>query len=249
MRISRTDSTNNLVKASYLDQPHLFWLRADYQTAGRGQTGNGWESDNGRNLLMTVLLRDTGIRADRAWQINMAVSLAVQKVVENGKWGMENGKCCIKWPNDIYIGDRKVCGILIENLLEGALIGRSIVGIGLNLNQTEWPGDLPNPISLKQITGQDYTPDTIAEAIVAEIDRQLHNPHLRSDYMTVLYRREGWHGYSEQGTGNREQRTEDGEAFEARIVDIREQGELVLQLRSGEEKTYCFKQIKYIITI
>lgn len=244
MRISRTDSTNNLVKAAYLDQPHLFWLCADYQTAGRGQTGNGWESEDGKNLLMSVLLRDTGIRADQAWQINMAVSLAVQKVVEKrtGNRELEKGECCIKWPNDIYVGDRKVCGILIENMLEGAMIGRSIVGIGLNINQTEWPSDLPNPISLKQITGQENTLDALAEEIVAEINRQMRNPQLRSDYMAVLYRREGWHGYSEQGTENRG-------LFEARIVDIKEQGEIVLQQRDGTEKTYHFKQIKYIITI
>ena len=149
MYISSTNSTNTLLKellakGEWKDNERF--IRAGYQTAGRGQTGNGWESEEGKNLLCSVLVESRKIKDKRPFYLNMAVSVAVHRVIKSFVFE-RSGLCSlsealsIKWPNDIYWQDKKIAGILIENAIIGNELKYSIAGIGLNVNQTEFKSD------------------------------------------------------------------------------------------------------------
>lgn len=262
MYIETTNSTNTLLK-QMLPQEEYFAIWAGEQTAGRGQAGNGWESEKGKNLTMSVLLRPSELTHGELFRLNMLVSIAVLRSLtldsdcgklSNGAW------VSIKWPNDIYIGDKKVCGILIENIFSGSSQCDSIVGIGLNVNQTVFVSNAPNPTSLLLETGQTWDIRALKEQIVAQLKALrplLQQPELlKSLYMDCLYRREGFWPYVEREVslsptmplvGGEAQRCE-REIFEARIADVADDGCLVLETRDGEQRTYHFKQVRYVLT-
>lgn len=245
MYIATVNSTNDYLRL----HPDIVTLRTDFQTYGRGQAGNHWESEPGKNLLFSTRLKEIGLAATNQWRINMLVAVALYETL-NTKLSTLNSTLTIKWPNDIYYGDKKLAGVLIENTLLGTRIADSIIGIGLNLNQTEWHSDAPNPVSLKQITGEDYDPDEIMNMFLTTLAQLMPNMNrIRSDYMQHLYRREGFYWWEERevSTMPTMNGTRTEQSFEAQIVDITPQGELVLQTRNQEIKTYHFKQIKYIL--
>ena len=127
MYIKQTHSTSTLLREQYSDTlPHLYVIRTDFQTAGRGQAGNSWESEAGKNLLFSALLKYEGIHAAKQWRISMLVAVALWDTL--AKYLLPE-QLTIKWPNDIYFGDKKLVGILIENSLSGQYVGHSIVGI------------------------------------------------------------------------------------------------------------------------
>lgn len=244
MYIDKTNSTSDYLK-QHTDVDEVW---TGFQTAGRGQTGNSWESEQGKNVLLSIRLHPTLLRADEQWNISMAVSVALWQVV--AKYIADREKLTIKWPNDLYYEDNKLAGVLIENTLYGTYVAESIVGIGLNVNQTNWVGNAPNPISLKQISGQDNNIKQIALDLIGA----LHNINITAanssrEYEQHLYRRTGWFWWEEREVNL--QPTMNGEksvlSFEAEIAHITPQGELVLRKRNREEKKYHFKQIKYII--
>lgn len=253
MYIDHTQSTNTLVREQYLQEENGFCLYTFDQRAGRGQSGNSWQSEAGKNLLFTLLLQQPPITPEQAFLLNMAVSLGVWETIA-AAIGSEQTRLSIKWPNDLYIGDRKVCGILIENLLSSTGIAHSIIGVGININQTAWSEVIPNPTSMQLETGEEFSPESIMQqaqiAILRQVER-LHQPEqLKHDYMTHLYRRDGYWPYVErevsvEPTTVAQQACK--EEFEARIEDISEQGELILSRRDGTRSTYHFKQIRYII--
>lgn len=152
------ESTNDEARRLIRDLDNLSVIAARCQTAGRGQGDHKWHSLPGENLTFSVVLKfgERGLAplaARDALLITETVTLAIRLYLE------EKGITVrIKWPNDIYTGDRKICGILIENILQGQDVASSIIGIGLNLNQTEFPSDLPNPVSLALLTGSRYYP-------------------------------------------------------------------------------------------
>ncbi|MBQ0153978.1 MAG: biotin--[acetyl-CoA-carboxylase] ligase [Bacteroidales bacterium] len=245
MYIATVNSTNDYLRL----HPDIVTLRTDFQTSGRGQAGNHWESEQGQNLLFSTRLKEIGLAATDQWFINMLVAVALYETL-NTKLSTLNSTLTIKWPNDLYYGDKKLAGVLIENTLLGTHIADSIIGIGLNLNQTEWHSDAPNPVSLKQITGEDYDPDEIMNMFLTTLAQLMPNMNrIRSDYMQHLYRREGFYWWEERevSTMPTMNGTRTEQSFEAQIVDITPQGELVLQTRNQEIKTYHFKQIKYIL--
>lgn len=137
------DSTNLQAHRELGDAPEGSVWVADFQTAGRGQRGNTWESGAGKNLLFTVLLRPDFLHVAKQFAISQITALAVVKYLETKGLSPK-----IKWPNDIYIGDKKTCGILIEHTVAGVNLSASILGIGININQTQFCSDAPNPISL-----------------------------------------------------------------------------------------------------
>ena len=158
----------------------------------------------------------------------------------------------IKWPNDIYFGDKKLVGILIENSLAGPYVGYSIAGIGVNINQTHWMSDAPNPISMKQITGKDYDVAEVMEEWIATMKswEMRTTEAIKAMYMQHIYRGKGWHNYVErevsvQPTSIAKQGI-DG-VFRAELVGISEQGELILRKENNEEQAYHFKQIRFVI--
>ena len=267
MYIKQTHSTSTLLREQYRDDmPHLYTIRTDYQTAGRGQAGNSWESEEGKNLLFSALLRYEDVRAAEQWRLSMLVAVALWEVLASrliasagsptnlvGLWGaLSPHRLTIKWPNDIYYGDKKLVGILIENCLVGEYVGYSIVGIGVNVNQTKWLSNAPNPISMKEITGQEYdVEDLMAEWIAAvRLWEGRTTEELTAIYMQHLYRGNGWHKYVErevslQPTMIASQDT--AGAFLAELVGVTAQGELVLRKENGEEKKYHFKQIRFVV--
>jgi len=149
-----TDSTNaELARRQELD--NLSVVAASEQTAGRGQRGNIWQSEAGKNLTFSILLKygeDLQIPADMEFSLCEAVALSVSDFL-NKRFGLD---ARIKWPNDIYVDGKKICGILIEHKLSGKMLASSIIGIGINVNQTVFPVDLPNATSVKMETGESF---------------------------------------------------------------------------------------------
>ena len=206
---------------------------AEYQTAGRGCGSNTWESERGKNLTFSVLLHPTEIPADCQFRISEAVSVALCETLEQFFRPVT-----IKWPNDIYVGDRKICGILIENQLRGRLISDSIVGIGLNVNQTEFRSDAPNPVSLAQLTGHEEDREALLQAFLQRLsDTMAMAPEVLIEaYRSRLYRREGIYPFSDkEGT------------FEAKVLNVLDDGRLVLLDTEGKARMYAFKEVVFII--
>lgn len=151
------ESTNSEARRRFSDLDNLSVIAAVRQSAGRGQGDHTWCSEPGANLTFTVVLKfgpDGGLRplaASDSLLITEVITLALRLYLEEK--GIE---ARIKWPNDIWVGDRKICGILIENIFKGSQVQGSMVGIGLNLNQKTFPADLPNPVSLTSLTGDTY---------------------------------------------------------------------------------------------
>ncbi|MBO6044736.1 MAG: biotin--[acetyl-CoA-carboxylase] ligase [Bacteroidales bacterium] len=147
------ESTNDEARRLISELDNLSVIAARCQTAGRGQGDHKWHSRPGENLTFSAVLKFGNgglapLAARDALLITETVTLALRLYLER-----HGVKARIKWPNDIYVGDRKICGILIENILHGQDVASSIIGIGLNLNQVDFPSDLPNPVSLSQLTG------------------------------------------------------------------------------------------------
>ena len=226
MYISSTNSTNTLLKELIAKGTPPECIYAGYQTAGRGQTGNSWESEADKNLLCSILLPPN----KNLYFLNIAVSVAILRIIDE--------PLTIKWPNDIYWQDKKLAGILLENAIVGAEIKYSIAGIGLNVNQTVFVSDAPNPASLKQITGKTYDIDQLMKDLFEAVKAVLNEPEERiwSKYKDHLYRREGFWPYEDQNG-----------RFEAQIKDVLPTGEIILQDKQGNERIYHFKQIRYVL--
>lgn len=258
MFVAECDSTNTLLRQLVAEGNPPAYIYAGYQTAGRGQTGNGWESERGKNLLCSVLVESRKTKDKSPFYLNVMISVAVCRLVkrslsESGLSSLSEA-VSIKWPNDIYWQDKKVAGILIENALIGGEVKYSIAGIGLNVNQTEFRSDAPNPVSLRQITGQEYDIDALMRRLAEEIEdwSLVIGDRLWDYYRSHLYRREGWWPFVEREvsvapTMNANSQQPIADRFMARILDVLPSGELVLENEQGKERTYHFKQIRYVV--
>jgi BirA family biotin operon repressor/biotin-[acetyl-CoA-carboxylase] ligase len=201
---------------------------ADNQTEGRGCGTNRWESERGQNLLFSLMIHPENLPANQQFQISMAISLAIIDAL-----GQMVGDLSIKWPNDIYWRNGKLAGILIENTLKGNLIKDSIIGVGLNVNQREFHSDAPNPVSLWQITGQETNREQLLKDILQRLD---FKDGLKERYMKSLYRRKGFHPYTDK----------DG-VFMAEIVGVEDDGHLLLSDDNGKKRRYAFKEVQFVI--
>lgn len=172
---------------------------AAHQTAGRGMDKNRWESEAGKNLLFSIALNVNFLEAENQFKISQAVSVAI---VETLSQFVDDKRLFIKWPNDIYFGDKKLAGMLIQNTIEGRMMGVSIIGIGLNVNQIEFSKDIPNPISLKMISGRDFDLDNLLNLLVSSIktkveslrDKENQN-EINEKYVSRSYRFGIWSDY------------------------------------------------------
>jgi len=179
------DSTNSEALRHLADYPSGTVLAAREQTAGRGQRGNSWFSEPGRNLTFSIVLKHVGLKAADSIRLNALTSVAVASFLE--RYGVNP---VIKWPNDIYVGGRKICGMLIENSLEGALVGASVIGIGININQREFP-QLANATSLVLCTGKEEPLEQALEVFLDIFERllpALNSTALWDSYSQRLYR-------------------------------------------------------------
>jgi len=214
-------------------------IAAEYQEQGRGQRGNAWESQLGQNLTFSMLLRPTFLPVAEQFYLSKAMALAVTDWL---KAYIESKPVKIKWPNDIYIGNSKICGILIENSFSGQHLETSVVGIGINLNQINFPDDLPNPTSLfletgKKIDPQDALPEPV-NCIGARYLQLLEDNRVTidNDYLNAIYRKDLLCNYYSNG-----------EEFEATIIGIKPTGELILKTSKGDIRTFAFKEVTFII--
>lgn len=243
MYIKATHSTNTLLKELLANgewpEGERFLYTA-FQTAGRGQAGNGWESEEGKNLLCSILLPPK----KELFDLNVLTAVAVQRLLGEG--------FTIKWPNDIYYGDKKVAGILIENAIIGNEIKYSIAGIGLNVNQTTFLSSAPNPVSLKQISGKETDIDALMQALMTQIEalEATDEAQVWAYYREHLYRREGFWPFVEREvstapTMNAEKGAEG--IFLAKIENVRTNGEIELRDQNGNLRIYHFKQVRYVL--
>lgn len=261
MYIEETDSTNNLLarilrgeEPQYADclKENIPVIYTTYQTAGRGQAGNGWEAEKGKNLLFSYLLREPKIKPTEQFELNILAAILTHCTIKDLLSDEQKKLLAIKWPNDIYYGDKKLAGILVENSLIGSVIRHSIAGIGININQERWVGNAPNPVSLKQITGKETHIKNVMMTFITYLNQwELTTPESRRQYyMQHLYRREGYWPFVErevsvQPTMNAS--TEAAGQFMARIEDILPTGEIILCDRHNKRHTFHFKQVRYVI--
>lgn len=205
-----------------------------HQTQGRGQAGNKWESAPGKNISITVVFKPARLDAGRQFAVSMVIALACRDFISRYVDG-----CTVKWPNDVYVGDRKIVGILIEHTVSGAYVGRSLCGIGLNVNQPEFLSDAPNPVSLFQLLGHELPLREALADFLECIDRRYAQIQeyslLERDFMQSLYRRNGMYDWQDEAG-----------VFCASVVGIDEYGRLVLKDTGGVRRVYGFKEVKFL---
>ncbi|MBQ0049397.1 MAG: biotin--[acetyl-CoA-carboxylase] ligase [Bacteroidales bacterium] len=245
--LQEIDSTNNYVKRLIAERcaeacDELI-VTTDAQTAGRGQRGNSWETEPGKNLIFSMLVHPDSLLPSNIFFLSEVVALSVCQALKTFLPQAEGWRMRVKWPNDIYFGDRKIAGILIETDLMGRRVANGIIGVGVNINQQHFLSDAPNPISLQQIRGCDTEREAVLAAVLEHFVRfyammqrgETNDLHAR--YKAVLYRGEGFHTYEDTKKGR----------FEARIRDVEPTGHLLLEDRQGVVKRYAFKEVAFII--
>jgi len=239
VRLDEVESTNlylrQLVREEQPEEGSV--VITDYQTGGRGLMGNSWFSTKGENLLFSLLIYPQGVKANEQFIISRIASLAVKNTLDQFTDDIR-----IKWPNDIYWKDKKIAGMLIENDIQGKEIENAVIGIGINLNQQIFPLSLPNPVSLRQITGIEHNRDHILEIFMREfflLYRDFQNDGavtIEDEYMLDLYRVNDYYWF-EDNNGR----------FRAIIEDVLPSGHLVLRtLEREEERRYAFKEVAFV---
>ena len=237
--LAEADSTNNVLLRHIRDYDNLSVVAAVTQTAGRGQRGNRWVSAPGDNLTFSLLLKPQGLPVREVMALTCLATLAVRDTLRG-----EGVAAVIKWPNDIYVGKRKICGMLVENGLEGTDIGWSVIGIGINLNQTEFPGEVLNPTSLKRLTGRSYELEPFLEKVchameilLPELETAEGRNGLLQAYERELFRKDFPARYRDIAAGIE---------FTGIIRGVTPEGLLRIEAE-GRERTFGFKEISYIL--
>ncbi|MBL7782684.1 MAG: biotin--[acetyl-CoA-carboxylase] ligase [Saprospiraceae bacterium] len=215
-------------------------IRADRQSAGRGQFGSRWESEAGKNLTFSVILYPTWLEVGAQFYLSMAVALGVHdaliEICQN------RPAVRIKWPNDLYLGSRKTGGILIQNTLTGNGIQSSIVGIGLNINQLQFGADLPNAVSLAAATGREHDPEKVLYLVLECLERRYLQ--LKAGQTTALHT--AYESLLERlGTEADFVETATGMAFKGTILGVTAAGLLRVMIGS-EERTFGIKEIRFL---
>jgi BirA family biotin operon repressor/biotin-[acetyl-CoA-carboxylase] ligase len=236
LSVPECESTNSLLVAmsqnSVLDEGTI--IITDNQTKGRGQAGNKWITEPGVNLTFSVLLKPVFLEPSNQFFLNIAVGLALCHAISDST----DHKIWLKWPNDVLVDSKKVCGILIENQIQGQMLSQSVVGIGLNVNQTTF--ELPNATSLQLLTGKEILKEKILETILIRLEayynllrmKKLFN--LKNEYYSVLYWKDEEHQFE----------VKDG-LISGVIRGIDDVGRLIID--SGKRVlSYNFKEIRFI---
>ena len=238
--LQEVDSTNNFLKnilSNSKPLPEGTVIMAESQYAGRGQQQNGWHSESGKNLTFSLLLNPTFLAIANQFDLTRAVSLGVYDALNP----LLGNALKIKWPNDIYYGDKKLGGMLIENLLQGSQIKQSVIGIGLNVNQVDFPPNIPNPTSINQILQGDYDLLTILSEICNNIEawylklKAGQTSHVRESYLNRLYWLNEDHNFKS-----------DGRIFSGMLKNVKNNGLLVVRHNMDTELEYNFKEIEFL---
>ena len=241
INIKETASTNTYLARMAAMLPSGTVIYTHHQSAGRGQRGNSWEAEPGKNLTFSLLVKNPPVAPADQFGISEAASLAIVDFLSQYSTGFS-----IKWPNDIYHGDRKICGILIEHSLCGNSIRHTIIGAGININQDVFLSDAPNPVSLKQIIGRETDLDAALRDVCSRIEAQVAElgtadgaTRLHSRYLATLYRHDGcMHEFALPDGGGH---------FMARIAGVAPAGTLTLEHADGSCHDYAFKEVQFVI--
>lgn len=236
IKIEETASTNSWVSDNREQLPMPLMVYAERQTAGRGQRGNSWESEPGKNLCASILLQPEGVAPQLQFVVSEAVALAVADLLES--YGVE---AKVKWPNDIYVGDKKICGILIEHAVMPHTILYTIAGIGVNINQEKFLSDAPNPVSLTQLTGLSYQIDEVAQRLAERVEERMRMTVSSPEGLHREFKERMWRGDGKRYPFIDRIR---GERIDARIADVAFDGILTLDL-GNEQRHYAFKEVEY----
>ncbi|MEZ4984765.1 MAG: biotin--[acetyl-CoA-carboxylase] ligase [Saprospiraceae bacterium] len=213
-------------------------VQAGYQTAGRGQAGRYWWASPGMNLLLSVVLYPRWVEAQHAFALSQAVSLAVADVVTT----LSGKQAWVKWPNDVYVNNRKIAGILIHNHLRGSQLEWSVASIGLNVNEDDFPDDLTNKaISLRQLTSTDHSIEAVTNQLLLTLEQRYlqlkaDTRQVAREWLQRLYQYQEWHDY---------QRLPSGETFHGMIVGVRPNGQLAVQHTDNTVSYFNFKTISF----
>ncbi|HET6243994.1 MAG: biotin--[acetyl-CoA-carboxylase] ligase [Bacteroidetes bacterium] len=236
IQLDKVESTNifasELISNSFVPEGTL--ITAKEQTLGRGQRGTSWISEPGKNIILSVVLKPAFLSVTNQFQLNKALALAVRDLFLH--YTLNN--VTVKWPNDIYINDAKLAGILIQNQIKNAFITYSIVGIGINVNQEKFPWDIPHANSLKNITGIDYNLNECIEKLCEYIEKRYlqlrSNFTIDTEYLQNLYK------FDQQADF-----LVNEQFVKGKITGITTQGKLVVTHSENCIKHYDLKEIKF----
>lgn len=239
--IEKTSSTNayaaSLLKAGE-GIKDFFAVCSRIQTAGKGISNSKWQSEDYKNLTFSIICFPKINVADN-FLISMAVSNAICTYLDN-----KGIKTSVKWPNDIYVSGKKNCGILIENNIAGKTISSSIIGVGINVNQTVFPPELPNPVSLQNLNGIEYNLEEELLLVCKELEMNIarlspeNYDKIREDYLSRLFQLKKECMY----------KTKQGQIF-AKIIDVKNDGAIILKTAKGDLQSFYFKELEYVLDL
>ncbi|MEO5642220.1 MAG: biotin--[acetyl-CoA-carboxylase] ligase [Bacteroidia bacterium] len=237
VRLGEVDSTNTftmgLLRGADIAEGAV--VIAKVQTSGRGQRGNSWFSEPGRNITCSILLKPVFLAVNHQFDLTRAIALGITDLLTDL---LPTTQVHIKWPNDIIADGKKVAGILIENVLNGDQVSASVVGIGMNVNQTNFGSDAPHAVSVYQLTGKEFALEEAMQHLFSHIEarylqlRAGHKEKLRQDYHSRLFRLGVMSRYTDFKT-----------IFDASLENITEEGLLCLKDGDGLERKYNFKEV------
>jgi BirA family biotin operon repressor/biotin-[acetyl-CoA-carboxylase] ligase len=240
IRLNEVDSTNtfalDLLRIKEVNEGATVTAQAQFQ--GRGQRGNFWISEPGKNIICSIILKPTFLSVTNQFDLTRAVALGIIDAIAEI---VPVGQLKIKWPNDIFVNDKKVGGILIENVINGDKLSAAVVGIGVNVNQSSFGTDAPNAASLFQLRGKQFSVVVGLESIFTHVEahylqlRAGNVEKLRSDYEEKLYRK-----------GIKSRYTDFKNEFEATLDHVTDEGMLVLKREDGTEKKFGFKEVGFL---
>ena len=237
IKLDATESTNTYLKelSAKKEVQDFTIITTENQTSGRGQLNSKWESERGKNLAISILKNRINIPVDRLFLMNVCVSLSILDSLN--RLNIPNLK--VKWPNDILSGNFKIGGILIENIISGSKIKRSIIGFGLNVNQSEFK-NAPNASSLKKIMGHDFNLDSVFYAIIENLHQQLNRPILT--FENDLYKQYNSQLFKIGVKSNFLIQKE--EPIEGVIEGVSKNGKLKVKLENGSLQEFGLKEIR-----
>ncbi len=241
IHLTETDSTNPYLHQLYIDNQAVEGtvITAGYQHAGKGQDTNIWYSSAGKNLLMSVLLTPAFLPAQHQFLLNQCLAVSLRETVARY---VQDSDVTIKWPNDIYVGNQKIAGILIRHFISGSTLEATIAGIGLNVQEKDFPEFLPNPCSIYTCSGILYPPMDVLQSLLEQINHHYENLRnqqsgfVESAYQKHLFRRELMADYRINGV-----------YCTARITGTDEYGRLKLTDSQGKVMICDLKEIQYVI--
>lgn len=241
-RLDVVDSTNRYIRDEadnlWVDGKEIVAVTARHQTAGRGQRGNVWSSKDGENLLLSMLVRPgNSLEVANQFLLSQAVAVSLHDAMKC--YGIETR---LKWPNDIYVGNRKLAGILVELDYSGAFVEQAIIGVGLNVNQTEFPPMDKVPVSMKMLLGRDIPVENVLNDVLCNFSNCYSEARwgckeaIQAEYRELLL-----------GFGEQREYVDAGGVFMAVIEGVEPTGHLLLRRSDGTLSRYAFKEVEMLL--